>query len=178
MEKSGRLSKITIGLGAYIVVSAAFMLQVRNFLFKAFGGFIVVTAFKLIFVSIFILTIAYVFRKGLNLQKICAISAVFSLGYLFAMWQPFFSEKTHVLTYGLLGYLTANDLLDGGRSRRLKNLVSALLFVSLISALDEIFQGILPYRFCEVRDFLTNIISGILGISLFFVLVDCNHKCK
>lgn len=154
------------------------MLQVRNFLFKVFGDFIVVTAFKLIFISIFILTIVYVFRKGLNLHKICAISAVFSLGYLFAMRQPFFSEKAHVLTYGLLGYLAANDLIDSKRSLRLKDLVLAALFVSLISALDEIFQGVLPYRFCEARDFITNIISGALGITLLILTFPLKERFK
>ncbi|MDI6605762.1 MAG: VanZ family protein [Candidatus Omnitrophota bacterium] len=170
MDKSKRLSKVTVALGVYIVISAAFMLQVRNFLFKALGDSVVVTGFKIFFILISILIIASALRRRLNLFKICVISAVFILGYLFALWQPFFSEKTHVLTYGLLGYLAAGDLAGSKRSWQFKNLILALLFVSLISALDEIFQGILSYRFCEARDFLTNIISGALGMNLFFSL--------
>jgi len=165
-----KLSKITIGLGAYIVISAAFMLQVRNWLFKVFGDFVVVTSFRLGFISIFILTLIYAFRIRINLFKICAIVSIFVLGYLFSMWQQYFSEKTHVLTYGLLGYLATNDLVDTKSRLRFKYIALSIIFVSFISAADEIFQAFLPYRFCELKDFITNIISGALGTALFFAL--------
>ena len=165
-----KLSKITIGFGAYIVISAAFMLQVRNWLFKVFGDLVVVTSFRLCFILIFLFTLIYAFRIRLGLFKICAIVSIFVLGYLFAMWQPFFSEKTHVLTYGLLGYLATNDLADARSNPQFKYIAEAVIFVSLVSALDEIFQGILPYRFAELKDFITNIISGVMGITLLFAL--------
>ena len=165
-----RLSKITIGLGAYIVISAAFMLQVNNWLFKVFGDLVVVTSFRLCFILIFLLTLIYAFRIRLGLFKIRAIVSIFVLGYLFSMWQPYFSEKTHVLTYGLLGYLAANDLIDTKRNLQFKYIAGAIIFVSFISASDEIFQGFLPYRVCEMRDFITNIISGTLGTALLFAL--------
>jgi len=167
-----RLSKITIGFGAYIVISAAFMLQVRNWLFKVFGDFVVVASFRLGFILIFILTLIYAFRIRINLFKICAIVSIFVLGYLFSIWQEYFSEKTHVLTYGLLGYLAANDLIDTKSRLRFKYIAETVIFVSLVSALDEIFQGILPYRFAELKDFITNIISGTMGIALLFTLQD------
>jgi VanZ family protein len=170
LEEFKGLSKITIGLGAYIVVSAAFMLQVRNWLFKVFGDLVVVTSFRFCFILIFIFTFRYAFRIRLGLFKICATASIFILGYFFAMWQPFFSEKTHVLTYGLLGYLATNDLVDARSNPQFKYIAQALIFVSLVSALDEIFQGILPYRYAELRDFITNIISGFLGIALLFTL--------
>jgi len=85
------------------------------------------------------------------------------------MWQQFFSEKTHVLTYGLLGYLATNDLVDTRRKPQFKYIAETVIFVSLVSALDEIFQGILPYRFAELKDFITNIISGVFGIGLFLI---------
>lgn len=165
-----RLSKITIGLGAYIVISAAFMLQVRDWLFKVFGDLVVVTSFRLCFIFIFLFTLIYAFGIRLDLFKICATSSIFILGYLFSMWQPYFSEKTHVLTYGLLGYLAANDLIDNKSELQFKYIIGAIILVSLVSALDEIFQGILPYRFAELKDFITNIISGVMGIALLFAL--------
>jgi len=160
LEEFKRLSKITIGLGAYIVVSAAFMLQVRNWLFKVFGDFVVVTSFRLCFILIFLLILKHAFRIRLGLFKILTIASIFVLGYLFSMWQQFFSEKTHILTYGLLGYLATNDLIDTRNNRQFKYIAETVIFVSLVSALDEIFQGILPYRFAELKDFITNIISG------------------
>lgn len=170
IDQPKRLSKITIGLAAYIVISAAFMLQVRNWLFKVFGDLVVVTSFRFCFILIFLFTLIYAFRIRISLFKICATASIFILGYFFAMWQPFFSEKTHVLTYGLLGYLATNDLTDARSKPRFKYMAQALIFVSLVSALDEIFQGILPYRYAELKDFITNIMSGVLGIALLFIL--------
>lgn len=170
LEEFKRLSKITIGLGAYIVISSAFMLQVRNWLFKVFGDLVVVTSFRLCFILIFLFTLIYALRIRLGLFKICTTTSIFILGYFFAMRQPFFSEKTHVLTYGLLGYLATNDLADARSSPQFKYIAQAVIFVSLVSALDEIFQGILPYRYAELKDFITNIMSGVLGIALLLAL--------
>ena len=146
------------------------MLQVRNWLFNTFGDFVVVTSFRLCFILIFLFTLIYAFRIRLGLFKICAIASIFVLGYLFSMWQQFFSEKTHVLTYGLLGYLVSNDLIDTKNDSQFKYIAETVIFVSLVSALDEIFQGILSYRFAELKDFITNIMSGVLGIALLFTL--------
>lgn len=168
--KPKRLSKATIGLGAYIVVSAAFMLQARNWLFKTFGDFVVLTSFKAFFLLLVIITIAYALKIRLSIFKICAISFIFVLGYLLIMWQQHFSEKTHVLTYGLLGCLAAKDLIDTERTPQFKYTALAVIFISFISALDEIFQGILPYRYAELKDFITNIISGSMGMALFSFL--------
>jgi hypothetical protein len=165
-----RLSRITVAVAIYIVISAAFMLQVRNWLFKFFGDFIMVNSFRLFFILIGLLAIRYAVRVRLSLFKIYTTAILFILAYLFALQQPYFSERTHVLTYGLLGYLTANDLIGKIRNWRFKNVILSLSFVSLISGLDEIFQGILPYRVCELRDFITNIISATLGIVLLFLL--------
>jgi VanZ family protein len=165
-----RLSKVTIGFAAYIVVSAAFMLQVRNWLMSAFADPLVMASFKVFFALIFVLMLVFVSRKRLSLIRVCVVCIVFILGYLFAMWQPYFAEKTHVLTYGLLGYLAAKDLVDPQRILEYKNIALAVCFVALISALDEIFQGFLPYRVCDTRDFITNIISAALGISLLLGL--------
>lgn len=169
MAEFKRLSKITVGWGAYIVVSAAFMLQVRSWLFRVLGDFVVINCFRLCFVLIFIFTVIYAFRMRLSLFRVWAILFIFILGYLLVLWQPYFSEKAHVLTYGLLGYLTSKDLLDTKRKLQFKNIALALCFVSLVSALDEIFQGILPYRVGEIRDFTTNIMSSTLGIGLWFI---------
>lgn len=136
-----RLSKITIGLGTYIMVSAAFMLQIRNWLFKVFGDLVVVTSFRLCFILIFLFTFIYAFKIRLGLFKVCATVLIFILGYFFSMWQPFFSEKTHVLTYGLLGYLATKDLVDAKSKPQFKYIAQSLIFVSLVSALDEIFRA-------------------------------------
>lgn len=168
MGKFKGLSKITVAWGAYIVVCAAFMLQVRSWLIGTFGDRVVFAAFKLCFILIFVLTLIYAFRKHPGLFRVCAVFCIFVLGYLLVLWQPYFSEKTHVLTYGLLGYLAAKDLIGKRGKLELKTVLLAISFVSLVSALDETFQAILPYRVGEIRDFLTNLMSGTLGIGLWF----------
>ncbi|OGW83599.1 MAG: hypothetical protein A2987_02920 [Omnitrophica bacterium RIFCSPLOWO2_01_FULL_45_10] len=164
-----KLSRLTVGWGIYIVISAAFMLQVRKLLFNIFGDAAIMNSLKAVFLLVGILSLIYAVRLHVNIYKICAAIGVVTLGYFFAMWQPYFSEKTHVLTYGFLGYLTSNDLI-GERRPRLKNLALAVWYIALISAMDEGFQRLLPYRVGDLRDFITNVISGILGLGLFFTL--------
>ncbi|MFH1888917.1 MAG: VanZ family protein [Candidatus Omnitrophota bacterium] len=146
------------------------MLQVRNWLFKAFGGPAVITAFKFCFISVFLYALIYAFRKRIGPARISLIALLFAGAYLFAVWQPYFSEKTHLLTYGLVGYLSANDLVKLRERQRTKILAGGIIFVSLVSALDELFQAMLPYRIGELRDFITNIISGGTGMALLFIL--------
>lgn len=148
------------------------MLQVRNWLFSVLGSSVVVNCFRLSFVLIFVSTIIYALKVHLGIFKVLITFFIFVLGCLLAMWQPYFAEKTHVLTYGLLGYLSAKDLTQSKRTPALKSIILALSFVSLISASDEIFQRFLPYRVGEIRDFMTNVISGSLGIALLFTLKD------
>lgn len=170
MEKSGRLSKITLGLGIYIVISASFMLQVNNWLSSLLGKPFMKNSLNLSFLVLFVLSLAYTLRKKAGLLNICLVSFLFILAYLFSAWQPYFSEKTHVLTYGLLGYLAAKDLFGTNKKFLLKSMALALFFVSIISAIDELFQGILPYRVRDIRDFVTNTVGGMFGISLWLTL--------
>ncbi|MBN1912833.1 MAG: VanZ family protein [Candidatus Omnitrophica bacterium] len=170
ISKNQGLSALTVGLGLYIIISAAFMLAVRNWLFKVFGDFWVNFSFKASFVFLTSGVMTYAFRIRLGIFRGCLALCIFVLAFLFSMWQPYFSEKTHVLNYGLLGYLSAKDLVTRKTNPALKSVSLSLLFISLISASDEIFQGFLPYRVAELRDFITNIISGFFGASLLFAM--------
>ncbi len=165
-----RLSRLTVGLGIYIVISAAFMQQVRDLLDNIFGKSNVLNFVRLSFAVIALLAIWQAFKIRLSRLRICAISCLSVLAYLFSMWQPYLSERVHVLTYGLLGFLAMKDLIPAKGKLWVKNLILALSFVALISAADEIFQAILPYRVGEIRDFITNIISGVLGMALLLTL--------
>ena len=163
-------SKATVGLGIYIVISAAFMLQVRDRLFSLFGGPAVMAVFKTLFVLVAFYALIYAFRKNPGVSRFVIAAAVLIAAYIFSARQPYFSEKSHVLTYGILGYLAARDMAPAKNKIRLKNIAIAAGFICAISALDEGFQGILPYRFAETRDFVTNIISGSMGMAFFSCL--------
>lgn len=158
-----RFSGITIGLGIYIVISASFMLQVRSFLIETFGDAAVKRAFFLLFFLVAALYVVYIIYKRLPLYSIALSLFIFALAYLLILWQPFFSEKLHVLEYGILGYLALRDLSKRDK-KALRNIIYAVGFVLLVTSLDEGFQYFLPYRVGEMRDVVTNIISGFLGI--------------
>lgn len=84
---------------------------------------------------------------------------------MFAYWQPYVTEKIHILEYGFLGWLAVRDL--NRNKAYVKSAILAIFYIFLIGALDEAFQKCLPYRVGEIRDVVTNIISGLLGIMLF-----------
>ena len=170
MHKGLRLSAITIGWGVYLVVSAAFMLQVNLWLAAMVGYPFLKVCFWAVSLLLLITIIIYALRARLGMLRIGAIFAVFALAYLIGMLQYYFEEKTHILMYGLLGYLAAKDLLSRGRAAKPKDLVMALAFVALVSACDETFQWFLPYRVGEIKDFILNMAGGSLGIALFLVL--------
>jgi VanZ family protein len=112
----------------------------------------------------------YAFKRRISLPKALILFSVFSLGYLLAARQRFLAEKTHILMYGLLGYMASSDLAGEKDISLPKNTLFALAFVTLISGLDETLQFILPYRVGELKDFMTNVLSGMLGMALFFSL--------
>jgi VanZ family protein len=170
IEGPARLSGLTIGFGAYIVISALFMLQVTRWLFATFGEVFAADCLKWFSFLLFMSAALYAFKRRISLPKALILFSVFSLGYLLAARQRFLAEKTHILMYGLLGYMASSDLAGEKDISLPKNTLFALAFVTLISGLDETLQFILPYRVGELKDFMTNVLSGMLGMALFFSL--------
>ena len=161
-------SKITVGLGIFIIISASFMLQVNDFLTEAFGKEAVRSSFFVLFFLITALYIGYIIYKRIPVYRIGLSLLGFGLAYLLISWQPYFAEKLHIIEYGILGYLALKDLF--GMDRQVsRNIIYALCFVALIGSLDEGFQRVLSYRVFEVRDIVTNIVSGALGIIQFLI---------
>lgn len=163
------LSKLTVSLGIYVIISASFALQVMNFLAKIFGRGNIKIALFFLFFAVFLFCIIYNLRKKVPLVNIALSLIVFALAYLLILRQPFFAEKFHVLEYGFLGFLALKD--HSAREKRVfQNIFFAGAFVLAVSLLDEGFQAVLPYRVFEVRDITTNLASGLLGISLLVTL--------
>lgn len=163
--KDMRINKFTIGFGSYIIISASFMRQVWEFLGKAFGQNNVEIFCILLFSATAILIITYIIRFHFNILRIIVTLAVIIFAFIFAWRQPFFTERIHILEYGLLGWLAVRDFSKSKPA--LKAVLFTILFVFLVGSIDEFFQKLLPYRVGEIRDVITNIISGMLGIILF-----------
>lgn len=107
-------------------------------------------------------------KSGLSIKRLILIGALYAWGFIFAWRQPYLSEKAHVLEFGLVGWLAMRDL-AGGSKHLLKDILYALIFVAIIGYLGEGIQKFLPWRVFEVRDIITNVLSGILGVILFII---------
>ncbi|MCM8791267.1 MAG: VanZ family protein [Candidatus Omnitrophica bacterium] len=169
-KNTSKLSALTIGWGVWIIASASFMLKVNEWLVARMGGGFLLAMLGITASFVFLATFLYAIRSGAGLIRAGAVISIFGLGFLLALRQEYLAEKTHIFTYGLLGFMAAANLVGSGPALLPKTVLLALCFVAFISALDETFQFFLPYRFGEMRDFATNMISGALGISLFIIL--------
>ncbi len=161
-------SPATIAFGLGVAVSASFVLQLTNFFVEIFGE----EAFKLVFVCLCLLVAAlytlHIARERMHILGVAVSLIVFLLAFLLMKRQLFFAEITHVLEYGVLGYLASRDLFRTTREIS-KGIVWVALFVACISLLDEGFQMVLPYRVFELRDITTNVVGGFLGIAQYKV---------
>ncbi|RIL08694.1 MAG: hypothetical protein DCC75_08250 [Proteobacteria bacterium] len=70
-------------------------------------------------------------------------------------------EIWHLVSYGVLGSLIAVSLPWSSRIW-----LTTLFYGNLVSLADEVFQGILPDRFFDLRDLLLNFSGIIIGIFL------------
>lgn len=163
-----KLSKLTLAYACYLVVSASFMRQLRSWLIETFGKLNVYVVFIVFCVLLTLAVVIAAWRRRIGYLRISWMLAILALASLLIYRQPFFTEKTHVVTYGLLGCLTMRDVLKSSGSKILPYLF-ALLFVVSVSAADEIFQWFLPYRVGDLRDVITNVLAGSLGILLGMV---------
>lgn len=141
------------------------MQQVWNVWKAVFGAQILF----LFFICLCILAISAILYKniksGFNLKKISFIGVICISGFIFAWRQPYLPEKAHVLEFGLLGWLAMRDLAKEG-NYALKNILKAIVFISIMGYLEEGFQKLLPWRVFEIRDIATDVLSGMLGIIL------------
>lgn len=78
-------------------------------------------------------------------------------------------ERIHFIEYGLLGGLAVRAFAH--RLRGVALYAATSLFGLAIGTLDELYQGILPDRFYDVRDIMMNAAGSILGwVTLRFIL--------
>ncbi|MDD2689349.1 MAG: VanZ family protein [Candidatus Omnitrophica bacterium] len=161
------LSKVTVGAGVFIIISASFMNQVWVFLEKVAGSDNLVIACASLFAIFSIFVLAHAIKSKRGFLMILLNLTILSLVFVFAWQQPPFDERMHVLEYGFLGWLTCCDLNKYKSS--LVRILLAFLFVLLIGASDEAFQVFLPYRTGDIKDVIVNAVSGAFGITLFLV---------
>ncbi len=161
-----KLSKLTISLAAYIIVSASFAQQLFTAADKLFGRPALINILGIVFLAAAASLIYKGARSKIGPVRITLLAAACIAAFSFAWKQPYMAEKTHILEYGLLAWLVMRDMAKT-KAPLLKSVLIAFVFTALVGVLDEGFQKLLPWRVYEIRDMVTNAISGALGITVF-----------
>jgi len=167
ISQSFRVSKLTFFIGLSIIISASFLRQVMDFVRAVVGegGFLIlIGGVGVIFLVSFLILII---GKRPSFLKLLIFIAVLITG-LWLAWQiKIPEEKIHLLEFAVLGWLSSRDLIKP--NRKVKGIIFALAFTITIGVLDEVFQGILPYRYFQWRDIAFNSAGGFLGIGLYLL---------
>jgi len=162
-----QISKLTVFISLFIIISATFMRQLMEFVKGYIGetGFIILVGLVLGIPALVFLVFAI--GKSKNLIKLIIIILSLIIG-LTLSWQIEISqERIHLLEYAVLGWFLGRDLIH--KNKRAKGVILACVFSVIVGILDEIFQKILPYRVFDLRDILFNGLGGIWGIILYIL---------
>lgn len=162
-----QISKITLFVSLFIIISASFASQVIEFIQAYIGDKRVTTLIGLMMIVVCLLFLIFVTKKRIHVIKTPALILVLIIGLILAWQVKYPAEKVHFLEYGILGWLAVRDLIKVNRKKIA--VILAFVFCVGIGILDELFQAVLPYRVYDVRDIAFNGIGGILGIISFLL---------
>ena len=158
-------TKQTYAYSAFVILSASFNLQILNFLNNILGEKNVTKVFYILTICFFAYLLIMSLKMKINtIRKVTIVIIVFTVLYLMYK-QTIFAEKTHFFMYGLLGFLAMKDTASKIQNIKMSLLI-AVCFCAGVSILDELFQGLLPYRVYDIKDIILNLISTIFGIVL------------
>jgi hypothetical protein len=159
------ISKSTIGLGIFIIISSLFMNQVARFMEDAAGERgveVMLGALFLIGLAIFV----YSLLKEDAFTVYSALCIAVLLSGIILAWQvknP--AERIHVVEYGLLGWLASRDFTR--KDNGITGLFKGCLFGLVVGIIDEVVQWILPYRIFDIRDIAFNGLGACWGALIF-----------
>ena len=159
-----QISKLTISIGIFIIISASFTKQLVNFAKNYIGknGFMVLVGIAFV---IFVLSfLNFIIKKRAKFLNILLFGIVLIAGAVVSWQIKITEEKIHILEYGILGWFAARDLMKA--NTKIKGSLLACLVCVMVGVLDEVFQAVLPYRYFELRDIGLNGLGGIWGITL------------
>ena len=162
-----KISKITIFVGLFIIISASFARQVIEFLQGLIGRKETTALLGLMMIIACLVFLVFVTKKNIHFIKTPVTIFVLIMGLILAWQTKYPAEKIHLLEYGVLGWLAVDDLLK--INRKAKAVILASFFCLDVGILDELFQAFLPYRVCDIRDVIMNGIGGVWGVILYLL---------
>lgn len=166
------MSRLTLFLGLYIIISASFMFQVFKFAQTHIGrrGMMILMGLTLASSALgfLIYTVtASIKRKRFNLPRTLVVVIVLIM-ILVLSWQiKNFAERFHIIEFVILGWLATRDLAK--TETKIKSAILASIFCAAVGILDELFQWILPYRFFDLNDIISNTLGGGWGAVLYLI---------
>ena len=163
-----KISRLTIGIGIFIIISASFTRQLMDFAKSHIGKNGLIVLFGLVFLISGLSFLVFVIRKIHGLIKILVVALLLITGLTMAWQARILAEKMHILEYGFLGWFAGKDLIKTDE-KKFRGIILACIFTAFIGILDEGFQKILPYRVFELRDIGMNILGGIWGVILYLL---------
>lgn len=160
-----QISKLTIGIGMFIVASASFTRQLSNFARARIGegGFLFLVILTLII--LLLLFLIFVIRRKPRFINLSMIIMMLIIGVIVVWRIKIPEEKIHILEYAVLGWFAGRDLIKtSSKIRKLRGLILACAVCIAVGILDEAFQKILPNRYFDLRDIALNSLGGALGV--------------
>ena len=101
-----------------------------------------------------------------RVKQVRTYASLFALGFAYALilWKlsTIPVERVHLLEYGLIGILAHRAV--GHHAAEPGRTLLAVLVCLNIGLVDELVQGLLPSRFYDTKDVLTNAAAGLLGV--------------
>ncbi len=113
-----------------------------------------------------VLFVIRVLRKKTSFIRKFLIFTIIAAGFLGMMQLELAVEKIHILEYAFLGWLALGDTTR--KYPKTKGFLIAVIFCAVTGYIDELFQGVLPYRFYDNRDIVLNVLGALEGIALYF----------
>ena len=168
------ISKITVFIALFIIVSAYFTRQLARFAKANLGetGFLIIVIFCFAILGL-ISVVLIILRNPTFLTAFIFIGTLLIGTALSLQLRP--SEvKIHAIEYAVLGWFAAKDFLRA--NRKIKGAVLALFFCFIVGVLDEVFQLFLPWRVYDTMDILLNSGGALWGIILCLIYQNKNEK--
>jgi hypothetical protein len=182
---------LLIGYVALIYSTLQFMPKVNSFFSSLLGRYFGLVS-NMALVTVILIVFVLIFNRKPTIKNPILFYAAMALIFasylallLFAL--PIVAEKMHLLEYGFLSYLALRAV-QGAQGKigtvpeaskgplwglshfSSKQSLYVVLIVIIVGSLDELIQGFTPGRYCELRDVILNIVSGILGLFVLKLL--------
>lgn len=162
-----RISRITLFISIWIILSASIMRQVMSFIRTHIGERDFIVLIGLILGISGLAFLIFIIRNRFNFIKTLMLTIILIFGLVLTWQIKLPQERIHILEYAVLGWFAIRDLIK--TNKKVKGAMVACMFSAIVGILDEAFQWVLPYRFFELRDIMFNSLGGMWGITLYLL---------